>query len=207
MGLHLPFPSPLKLPLPRRVLVLALSALVLFLFLHTFAPTALPPLLAPNLPHHEPDASFLSPSKWLPPIFNPDAPERPAEFDEDGMCLFLSPFDALSSAEKARVEFLELEQVSPGLVKARQPLAAVDAVSDLSDEIFAANGTRQSKPAGLTHPILGLLRDGEVKWNNLRNKQSKTIEEAAEVYQRKWGRPTPKGFDLWYGSLVPGHSR
>ena len=197
MGLNLPFPSPLSLPIPRRFVILGLSGIVVILFLHTFAPSALPPVLTPGLPHHEPDASWISSSKWLPHIFDYDAPDRPDEFDEEGMCLFLSPFDALTATEKARVEFLTLQEVSQGLVKSRAPLAPTDADPDYDDDFSAASNASRTSPAGLTHPILGLLRDGEIKWKDRMARQSKTIEQAVGLYQRKWGRPPPKGFDLW----------
>ena len=194
MAISLSLPSH-GLPLPRRFIVLGLSAVVVFLFLQTFAPNTLPPALAPNHPHHEPDASLFSPSKWLPPIFNPDVPDRPAEFDEEGNCLFLSPFDALSASEKARAEWLILEDVSAGIVRSTAPIDPALLDPDWDDEFSeVTNGTR---PSGLTHPIIGLLRDGENKWNDLISSQSRTLEEAVAVYERRWGRPPPKGFDHW----------
>ena len=201
MVLNLPFPSPLSLPLPRRFVILGLSAILLVVLLHTFVPGALPPVLTPNHPHHEPDASYFSPSKWLPPLLDPDTPDRPDGYDEDGMCIFVSPFDALSAAEKARVESLVLEEVSSGLVRARPPVAPTDADPDYDDEVSAASNATRISPAGLTHPILGLLRDGEIKWKERMARQSKTIEEAVDVYRDKWGRMPPKGFDLWSAEL------
>ena len=199
MGMNLPFPTPLNLPLPRRFLVLGISATAIIIFLHIFAPTALPPALTPNLPHHEPDASYFSPSKWLPPMLNPDTPVRPVEFDEEGQCLFLSPFDALSPAEKARAGFIQLEQVSSGVVRSK-PLRARDDDPDFDDDFGAERNSSSSNivPTGLTHPILALLRDGEAKWRERMARQSKTLEEAVETYKEKWGRAPPKGFDLWY---------
>ncbi|KAK4688087.1 beta-1,2-xylosyltransferase, partial [Tremellales sp. Uapishka_1] len=198
MALNLPFPSPLKLPIPRRFLLLFVSALTLFLFLHTFAPSTLPPVLVPNSPHHEPDASYFSPSKWLPPILNPNAPTRPDEFDEDGQCLFLSPFGALSAQEQWRAELLELVEVSPGIVKAKDLPTTEDEDPDFDDEFSEASNATRRLPTGLTHPILGLLRDGERKWNDRIAKQSKTLEQAAETYIAKWGRAPPKGFGEWW---------
>jgi beta-1,2-xylosyltransferase len=191
----MPFPSPLKIPLPRRLIIIGISSLTLLIFLHTFAPSTLPPALTPSTPHHEPDASYFSPSKWLPPLFNPTTPDRPAEFDEDGQCLFLSPFDALSPAEKLRAEYLELVETSSGVVKS----VFGDGLRK-RDEGWG-NGTIEEgvlKPTGMTHPILGLLREGEVKWNDRMARQSKTLDQAVEVYKERWGRAPPKGFDLWY---------
>ncbi|ORY32933.1 hypothetical protein BCR39DRAFT_522439 [Naematelia encephala] len=199
MTIKLPFPTPLNLPIPRRFVILALSAAVVLLFLHTFIPRALPPAFTPNLPHHDPEAGYFSPGKWLPPILNPNSVERPAEFDEDGACLFLSPFNALSPAEKRRAQYLELEQVSSGIVKAKSPPAeGTDADPDFDDEFSAASNATKGKPIGLTHPIIGLLRDGEKKWTDLVSGQSRTLQQAVQTYKERWNRNPPKGFDLWW---------
>ena len=190
-NLNLPFPSPMNLPVPRRFAILGISAAILVLFLHTFLPSTLPPVLTSDSEHHEPDSSYFSPSKWLPPILNPKTSGRPVEFDEDGQCVFLSPFDALSSAEKARAAFVELEEVSSGVVRSK-PLSE-------SEEFGYGMGMNETglMPTGLTHPVLALLRDGEVKWQARMARQSKTLEEAVEVYKERWGRPPPLGFDNW----------
>jgi beta-1,2-xylosyltransferase len=193
MAINLPF----KVPLPRRFIILGLSASILFLFLHTFAPTALPPAFTPNLPHAEPDASYFSPSKWLPPIFNPNVPDRPPEFDEDGQCLFLSPYDALSPLEKRRAEYLELEEVSAGVFRAKPLPMTGDDDPDYDDEFSEASNATRMMPAGITHPIIGLLKEGEKRWKDKLGGQSTTLDQAAQKYHDKWGRPPPKGFDLW----------
>ncbi|WVF71389.1 beta-1,2-xylosyltransferase 1 [Kwoniella sp. CBS 6097] len=199
MAFNFPFPSPLSVPIPRRFVILILSGAIVVLFLHTFAPTTLPPALTPNLPHHEPDASYFSPSKWLPPILNPNTPSRPAEFDEDGQCLFLSPYDALSAAEKLRAEQLALELVSPGIVKSTVPPSeGNDSDPDFDDEFSALSNQTKSMPSGMTHPILGLLRDGEQKWNEMLARQSQTLDQAVEVYKKRYGKQPPKGFDEWW---------
>jgi beta-1,2-xylosyltransferase len=198
MAVNLPFSLPVKVPVPRRFVVLGLSASILVLFLHTFAPTTLPPALTPNLPHAEPDASYFSPSKWLPPIFNPNVPDRPPEFDENGQCLFLSPYDALSPEEKRRAELLILEEVSSGVVGAKSLPMTSDADPDYDDEFSEASNATRTMPAGVTHPIIGLLKEGEKRWKQKLESQSKTLDQAAEKYYDKWGRPPPKGFELWY---------
>lgn len=193
----MPMPSPLRLPLPRRFVILGLSAGSVYLFLHTFAPSALPPVLTPHLQHHEPDAPYFSPGKWLPPILDPNTPSRPPEYDEDGSCLFLSPFDALSPAEKARAEKLVLDEVSTGVIRARAPPGPTDADPDFDDEFSAGSNATSAHFSGLTHPILGLLRDGEIKWRDLVAGQSRTLEQAVQTYRDRWGRPPPQGFDHW----------
>ena len=194
MTIHNAFPSPFCHPLQRRFVILGLSAALVVMFLHIFAPTTLPPALTPNHPHHEPDASYFSPSKWIPPILNPNSATRPVEFDEDGQCLFVSPFDALSAAEKARARFLQLEEVSSGVFRSK-PLAEIE-YYDHDDESGFGNDT--TVPNGLTHPILTLLMNGEIRWKARMARQSTTLERAVDVYREKWGRMPPKGFDEWY---------
>nr|ODN93002.1 beta-1,2-xylosyltransferase 1 [Cryptococcus depauperatus CBS 7855] len=196
MLLQIPFLFSPRNPIPRRFLLLFLCTLCLILFLEIFAPSALPPVLVPNFSNHESDTSYFSSSKWLSPILNPI---RPQELDENGMCRFLSPFDALSRAEKQRAQLLSLIQVSPGIVRAKMPpVEGSDADLDSDDEFSAlSNGTRKMPP-GTTHPILGLLRDGEVKWNAMLTKQSKTLETAVTTYVERYGRQPPKGFDEWW---------
>ena len=187
---------PFALPVPRRFLILFLCVAIVILFLHTFAPTTLPPALTPGLQHPEPDASIFSPSKWLPPILNPSTLDRPVEFDEDGNCLFLSPFDALSPREKERATQLVLERVSAGIVKSPLEFMGGDDGEEI-DGFGNMTDSGKGKLEGMTHPILGLLRDGERKWKDMVAKQSKTLEQAVEVYKERWGRQPPKGFDKW----------
>lgn len=146
------------------------TLLAVILFLHTLAPATLPPILTPNYPHSEPDASPWSTDKWIPPIFTKNRPERPLEFDEFGQCVFLSAFDALSPEEKEIARNTELKEVTPGIVGVKE---------------------------GEAHPIPALLLQGEERWNNLLKSQSKTFEQAVNVYESRWGRPPPKGFDDW----------
>lgn len=167
----LPFP---RLPLPRRVLMLGGVVAAIFLMLHTFAPSALPPVLTPGYMHHEPDAPLWSASKWIPPLINGGLPSMPDEFDADGTCRFLSVVEALSSTERALADAMQFTEVSPGVVSVNNA---------------SADGA---------HPILGLLAAGERRWGDLMNRQSKTLQEAYDAYVAKWGRLPPKGFDDWW---------
>lgn len=205
MAYKRPVSSPIMVPVPRRLVLLALAVGSTVVFLHTFVPTVLPPVLTPHLPHHEPDASVFSGAKWLPPILNPEyKSDRPPEYDDDGACLFLSPFAALSAAEQTRAETLAFDEVSSGIVRARLPLPQMSpsppSSTELQDDEFElVNVTKAAaEEPGLTHPILGLLRDGEVKWNDMIARQSQTLAQAVEVYKERWGRNPPKGFDVWY---------
>jgi beta-1,2-xylosyltransferase len=180
MGLNVPFSCSLPFPFPRRLAYLLATIVTLILVLNLLAPSTLPPALS-TYPHHEPDAPLWSSDKWIPPALNPDRPNRPAEWDDDGRCLFLSPYDALSPAEKKAAESMMLVDVLPGVVR-------VDNATGDSGKPF--------------NPIIALLRDGEKKWNNLMDSQSKTFEQAVKKYESKWGRPPPKGFDDWYVAVL-----
>jgi beta-1,2-xylosyltransferase len=145
-------------------------------------------------------AKALHPANWGLPFLGG---KRPAEFDEYGRCLFMSPFDALSIEEKQRAEQLVFEDVSDGIVRAKAtafipPHKANTTALDVSE-------IKET----LTNPILGLLRDGERKWQDMLGRQSKTLEEAVQEYKTRWGRNPPKGFDEWWefaknrGVLLP----
>lgn len=123
------------------------------------------------------------------------------EFDDDGNCLFLSPFDALSPREKERATALILERVSAGVVKSPKEAMGGDDGEEIDRFGNMTEGNAGGSIEGMTHPILGLLRDGETKWNDMVAKQSKTLEQAVEVYKERWGRQPPKGFDKWYVQL------
>lgn len=136
-------------------------------------------------------SSAFHPSKWLPsPIANHFGFSNHGgpEFDENGGCLFLSPFDALSKEEKAKAERVQLEQVSKGIVRAK---------------------ASSHKSHAVTNPILGLLEDGERKWKDMLATQSQTLEQAVDEYKSRHHRNPPKGFDLWWrfaterGVLLP----
>ncbi|KAJ9120277.1 hypothetical protein QFC22_003177 [Naganishia vaughanmartiniae] len=129
---------------------------------------------------------------------------RPPEFDEYGRCLFMSPFDALSIEEKQRAEQLVLETASDGVVRAREAVFVPPSKKKGNSTMPDA----QVKET-LTNPILGLLRDGERKWQDMLSQQSTTLEEAVIEYKTRWGRNPPRGFDEWWefasnrGVLLP----
>lgn len=89
---------------------------------------------------------------------------------------------------------MDLEEISPGVVRLKGGSGGVRIDEFDADDMMGLNATM----GGMSHPILGLLRMGEKKWNAKLAGQSKTLEEAAEKYKAKWGRNPPKGFDLWW---------
>ncbi len=177
--------------------------------------------------------SSLHPANWLPDIVSPFAMggDQPAEWDEYGRCLFLSPFDALSDQEKARAEAMDLVTVSEGIVRSEPSIftppspsshspptspptdsSLLSSPNNLTSAKFGKNPSSnmvvENVPT-LSSPILALLMRGERKWQDLVSKQSRTLEEAVREYQERWGRMPPKGFEKWWdfvkthGVLLP----
>lgn len=192
-----PFPSLFKLPIPRRFVLLGLSAAIIVLLINLFAPSSIPPILTDRLTDE--DGYFSGAGKWLPSVWDTETLiDRPPEFDDQGQCLFQSPYDALSPEEKRRAEFLVLEEVSKGVVRSKD-------LGDMESGDEGGGGGEFGRPKGMSHPILALLKRGEDKWNNRMNNQSKTIEEAAEKYIAKWNRNPPKGFEKWWKFATSVH--
>lgn len=77
------------------------------------------------------------------------------------------------------------ETAAPG--QARQP----------AGHTFHPNGLLLVNPQG-PHPIHSLIDHAEKRWKNLLDKQSKSLEEAASEYKRRYKRNPPAGFDAWY---------
>ncbi|KAA8573054.1 hypothetical protein EYC84_003591 [Monilinia fructicola] len=55
-----------------------------------------------------------------------------------------------------------------------------------------------SYPIGPSHPIYQLIKDNEQAFENIKAKQSKTLEEAVAEYRKRYGIPPPPNFDKWY---------
>ncbi|KAK9897476.1 glycosyltransferase family 90 protein [Cystobasidium minutum MCA 4210] len=51
---------------------------------------------------------------------------------------------------------------------------------------------------GKPHPIPALMERAKKRWEDLKNRQSKTFAQAVAEYQRRYGRRPPRGFDRWY---------
>lgn len=49
----------------------------------------------------------------------------------------------------------------------------------------------------IDHPIHALIQNATMKWDNLVQKQSKTLADAVKEYKRRYNRNPPKGFDDW----------
>lgn len=47
------------------------------------------------------------------------------------------------------------------------------------------------------HPIFDLIEQSKRRWREKNERQSRTLKEAVEEYQRRYRRLPPKGFDNW----------
>ncbi|TXT13364.1 hypothetical protein VHUM_00731 [Vanrija humicola] len=65
--------------------------------------------------------------------------------------------------------------------------------------VFSSTGHMVlSRDAAAPHPIPLLLALGERRWEELLARQSRTLADAAAEYERRYGRPPPRGFDAWW---------
>lgn len=53
-------------------------------------------------------------------------------------------------------------------------------------------------PAPPAHPILNLITDAQTRFAHKVARQSRTLPLAVAEYERRYGRPPPKGFDRWW---------
>ncbi|KAG4439907.1 hypothetical protein IFR05_004631 [Cadophora sp. M221] len=52
------------------------------------------------------------------------------------------------------------------------------------------------------HPIYHLVAEAGARFEEIKNRQSKSLAEAVMEYKRRYGRPPPPGFDDWYRFAV-----
>ncbi len=62
---------------------------------------------------------------------------------------------------------------------------------------FLSNGLLEVNPE-LPHPIYQLIDFSERKWKAKLQRASKTLGEAVDEYERRYGRAPPRGFDKWW---------
>ncbi|KAG8984877.1 F-actin-capping protein subunit alpha, partial [Tulasnella sp. 427] len=60
------------------------------------------------------------------------------------------------------------------------------------------SGKAVPKTGFARHPLLDLVEEGEKRWEERLQRQSKTLDEAVREYVRRYGRRPPKGFDAWF---------
>ena len=61
-----------------------------------------------------------------------------------------------------------------------------------------ARGWQLVKGKKTKHPIEVLIEQGQQRWKGLLARQSRTLEEAVNEYVRRYDRPPPRGFDVWW---------
>lgn len=100
---------------------------------------------------------------------------------------------------------------SPRTAKLRPHLLFKRPTSRRSDFLRLPDGrlliTQADVDAKKEHPIFGLMREAEGKWEALKKRQSRTFEDAVSEYVRRYGRKPPKGFDRWYAARVVRRGR
>lgn len=61
-----------------------------------------------------------------------------------------------------------------------------------------SEGSPYVRRVKLTHPIPNLMEEAETKYRNMLSRQSTSLTQSVAEYQRRYGRPPPKGFDQWW---------
>ena len=71
-------------------------------------------------------------------------------------------------------------------------------------------GTKKPSAAAMAHmkhPIAKLMEDAEADFRAKINRQSRSLDKAVAEYERRYGRPPPKGFDDWFKFAVDNKVR
>jgi hypothetical protein len=71
----------------------------------------------------------------------------------------------------------------------------------LQQHNYMDNGLVAVNPHG-RHPIFDLLTRSQAAWSEKTSRQSKTLRQATKEYRKRYQRPPPKGFDLWYVTVT-----
>ncbi|KAF8066953.1 hypothetical protein FPV67DRAFT_1768934 [Lyophyllum atratum] len=67
----------------------------------------------------------------------------------------------------------------------------------LQEHRYRTDGLLEVNPNG-PHPIFELIRNAEAEWDVKVARSSKTVDEAAAEYERRYKRQPPLGFDDWW---------
>ncbi|GAA5824169.1 hypothetical protein JCM10212_000269 [Sporobolomyces blumeae] len=59
-------------------------------------------------------------------------------------------------------------------------------------------GRLANRPPGQPHPIHYLVKDAKDQWSRKLKRQSKTLPQAIDEYEARYGRRPPRGFDEWF---------
>lgn len=117
--------------------------------------------------------------------------------EEEGLCRFVSPVEAYHR-DLDRLRRIYPHRIRPAMYNEIDVTRNIHNTS-VHEHFFSPTGhliISDSETA--PHPIPLLLALGEKRWESLLARQSRTLEQAVEEYQRRYGRLPPKGFDLWW---------
>jgi hypothetical protein len=123
----------------------------------------------------------------------------------DGLCRFVSPVEAYHR-DLERLRRIYPHRIRPDTFP---NISLVDhGVSNttIEDHFFSPTGHLHVSPnASSPHPIPLLLALGEKRWEGLLANQSRTLPQAVKEYRRRYGRPPPRGFDIWWDFAMTHH--
>ncbi|KAF7312543.1 SPX domain-containing protein [Mycena indigotica] len=71
----------------------------------------------------------------------------------------------------------------------------------LGEHNFRSDGLLEVNPAA-PHPIFSLVARAQLEWDTKLASASKTLRQAVAEYTRRYNRPPPQGFDVWWGYVV-----
>ena len=90
---------------------------------------------------------------------------------------------------------------APGPAKSKpEPESKPRPVAPTWEDAPVREGGPKPKAVGGTgsHPIWYLINDAESEFKTIKDRQSKTLEEAVKEYRRRYGMPPPPNFDKWF---------
>lgn len=84
--------------------------------------------------------------------------------------------------------------------KNRNPGQAKAAKGESREHVYRLDGLLEVNAKG-SHPIMELIDRSETQWKRKLERQSKTLDAAVREYRRRYKRPPPKHFEVWYVCL------
>jgi beta-1,2-xylosyltransferase len=119
---------------------------------------------------------------------------------EDRECRFVSTVDAY---QRDLRRLRRTHRHHPSHLDLSLHTLTNDSQSLHSHHIFSPTGHLQVSPSPTApHPIPLLLTLGEKRWEELLNRQSRSLSSAVKEYERRYRRKPPKGFDIWWDFAI-----
>jgi len=125
--------------------------------------------------------------------------------EEDGLCRFVSPVEAYHR-DLERLRRIYPHRIRPDTFPNIN--LGDDGVHNttVEDHFFSPTGhLHVSRNASAPHPIPLLIALGEKRWEGLLANQSRTLAQAVAEYRRRYHRPPPRGFDIWWDFATTHH--